>query len=119
MTTTLSRQIRGDEFDYSTTLQGGYVASNFAEMWFTLRTLIPRSSSAAKDSDAVAQTTLSADGVVFSDTTNLSVKFPGRLTRHWPCKVLQWDFQGRLTNGKIMTIDRGTIEIAGDITRSQ
>src|SRR5687767_9133805 len=94
ITTYLDPHMRGDRFEYSNSLQGGYVASNFNELWFTLRTSTPASTT-TDDTGAVAQAKMTTSGIVFSDDTALTVAFAD--TRAWPKKRLYWDLQGRLT----------------------
>lgn len=114
----LDDQERGDDFDYSGTLGGGYTASMIDEMWFTLRTEVPDSTT-TDDTGAVAQAKLSTDEITFSDDTNFSVVLPATKTTAWPNGWLLWDCQVRIAGtGQIRTIARGNIEIVGDITRS-
>ncbi len=119
MTTALDPQIRGDDFVYNFTLGNSWTASMFTGgMKFTLRRSIP-SSSTTTDADATDQASVAAGEITFADTTHGTVRIPGSRTTAWPVGRLFWDLAGAVTIGDHhYTIDRGTIPIIGDVTRS-
>jgi hypothetical protein len=119
VTTTLDPQLRGDEFRYTFTLGNSWVASMFTGgLLWTLRSSIP-ASTVLTDADAVDQAEL-GDEITFSSTTVGTILIPGARTKLWPARRLFWDLQGVVTVGaRVLTIDRGEIQIVGDVTRSQ
>jgi hypothetical protein len=118
--TVLLAHTRGDTFKYSSTLGGSWLVSDFTGGFkFTLRTAIPPTS-VVNDADAgvVAQASVATGEITFSGA-DFTITIPKEVTTLWPAKTLQWDLQGVVTaNGYCKTIDRGTIQIVGDVTRS-
>ena len=114
---------RGDDFDEPFALDNGWLSTNFDEFWFTVRSAIP-ASSVLDDTDAavLAQVrfTGASPGITF-DVDNITghVHIDKDVTRTWPATRLFWDLQGRLTTGKVKTLNSGEIRVKGDVTRSQ
>jgi hypothetical protein len=123
MTTTLTKldpHTRGDTFVYSFTLGNGWTASMFTGgIKWTLREQFP-ASSVTDDADAIAQASVAGGEIVFSDTTHGTITIADSLTDSWLTKTLSWDLQGVVTGPprRTYTIDRGTILILGDASRS-
>ena len=119
MSTDLASQRRGDPFDRRFTLGNEWTATDFDEMWFTLRVYPADSSSAANDDDAIDQATMTGGEITLDGATG-RVLIPSARTRIWPAKRLLWDLQGRPTGEtNVYTIDSGDFVVSGDITRSQ
>lgn len=126
--TQLDAQRRGDPFDYSSVLTGGWLQSMFMSFAFTLRTTIPPTSQhdetdpyvpgTVGGGSFVDQALSSAGDITFSDTTNFRVFLPSTRTTNWPSKRLYWDFVGTLDTGHSYTIDAGSILIVGDVKRA-
>lgn len=116
----LEPQVRGDDFVYQFTLENDWQASMFTGgLKFTLRRSVP-SSATVSDDDAVDQATAAANEITFSDATHGTVQIPASRTTTWPLGRLLWDLQGVVTiGGHVYTLARGSIQIDGDITRSQ
>lgn len=117
--TILDPQIRGDDFRYLFTLGNGWTASMFTGgLKFTLRTSEP-DTSVVDDSGAIDQASVAGGEISFSDTTHGIVAIPAARVTTWPTGRLLWDLQGVVSLGAhVYTIDRGTIVVTADITRS-
>jgi hypothetical protein len=83
---------------------------------FTLRPEIP-ASGIGDDQDAIAQATVSGGEITFVDDVGTIVIAPRR-QRGWPTGLLYWDLTGVISSTEIHTIDSGTIEIVGAVTKS-
>lgn len=120
----LTPQRRGTEFKYSSVLTEGWTDAMFTGgIVFTLRTKIPGSNVRSDaDPDVVDKTSVAAGGIDFSTTTAFEVHFPGSRTTKWPVQTLVWDMQGIITaspENRVLDIAAGTVEVLGDVTRSQ
>ena len=129
MTTNLSSQLRGDPFDYSNALQGGWQASMFTGgVAFTLRTELPPTSQhdetdtyvpgPTNTGSFVDQGTVATGEITFSDSTNFRVFFPSSRTTDWPTRWLFWDLVGTVDADHSYTIDSGKILITSDVKRA-
>jgi hypothetical protein len=117
--TTLDAHFRGDTFIYTGTLAEGYTGLSFTGgMKFTLRRHIP-SSGTTTDDAAIAQGSVTTGHITFSGQM-VTVTFSGEATNDWPAALLYWDLQGVISGAPdiVQTIDAGTIQIVGDVTRS-
>jgi hypothetical protein len=115
---TLEPHVRGDPFEYHFTLGNDWVFADFTGgLKFTLRTSVPASTVVA-DTDATGQSTSTGGGITGSGA-NGTVAFTSAVTSAWPKGLLYWDLEGTVsgTPTRKYTIDRGTIQIIGDITR--
>jgi hypothetical protein len=119
--TILDSQLRGDPFVYTGTLGNGWVFADFTGgLKFTLRTEIPEST-VTTDTDAVDQaSSTSLEPEITGGGTTVTITIPSERTDAWPKGRLHWDLQGTITGATPAkrTIDRGTILIVGDVTRS-
>jgi hypothetical protein len=121
MSTQLPDHYRGDVFEYSFTLGGGWTGSDFTDsLKFTLRESVP-ASTVTDDTDALAQASVSGGEITFdgSDTIG-TITLPSSDTNTWPASKLYWDLQGVVSGSPdtAYTLDEGTILILSDITRS-
>lgn len=118
--TDLRLHVRGDTFRYSFTLGNGWVGTDFTGgLKFTLRTTLP-ASSVVSDSDAVDQASVAAGEILMSGASG-TVTIPASRAYDWPTGTLVWDLQGTVTavpDNIVYTIDRGSIRVVGDVTRS-
>jgi hypothetical protein len=115
----LDPHVRGDTFEYSTTLLDGWTAETFTGgLRFTLRTRYPESS-VADDTGAVASVTTTTGEIVAAGTA-VAVTIPASATKLWPAKKLVWDLQGIVTGSpnKVYTIAMGDIVIDPDVSRT-
>lgn len=118
--TVLPSQMRGDKFEYVFTLGNSWTGATFTGgVKFTLRETLPPSSTVT-DLDAVDQASVATGEITFVDEVG-TIVIPGSRTTAWPApKKLFWDLQGVVDGSPDVphTIDRGTIVIDADITRS-
>lgn len=117
--TTLAELHRGDPLIVPLTLEAGFEAEDFDELWFTVRRRPPPTSTVT-DADALAQVTLTGGGIVFSSATAGTITILSAVTTTWPTGRLYWDLQARkVDDGEPYTLDSGVLPIVADITRSQ
>lgn len=121
MSTQLPDQYRGDVFEYSFTLGGGWTGSAFTGgLKFTLRESVP-ASTVTDDTGALAQASVAGGEITFdgSDTIG-TITIASSVTNTWPASKLYWDLQGVVTGSPstTYTLDIGTILVLSDITRS-
>lgn len=110
---------RGDTFEYSTTLEGGWTFEHFTGgLKFTLRSSLPPSE-VTSDADAIDQAS-TAGGEIVASGTSVEVTIPAARTTNWPTRRLYWDLQGVVAGAtpRVYTLASGTIQIRADITRS-
>jgi hypothetical protein len=128
MTTTgveLDPQMRGDTFEYSTTLLDGWTVEQFTGgLRFTIRKRYPESS-VPDDTDpnvvASVTTTPAAAGGIVAAGTAVTVTIPASATKSWPVdKRLPWDLQGIITGSpnRVETLASGHIHIQPDVGRT-
>jgi hypothetical protein len=119
MSTTLESQRRGATFRYRFPILGGWVWSQFSEIYFTLRSTVPPSTEVT-DTAAIAQASKTG-GEVYVDPDDDAffwVEFPSATTNSWPLGQLLWDIEGtRDSDGSVDPLDEGDIEITADMTR--
>lgn len=121
----LDPQRRGTEFKYSSALAAGWTSGMFTGgIAFTVRKRIPPHADPMHDSgpDVVAKVSLADGGIVFTSSTEFTVTIPGSVTTRWPLQVLYWDMQGIVNASpanRPLDIAAGTVEVRGDVTRTQ
>jgi hypothetical protein len=112
--------MRGDGFAMTFILGNEWTSAMADEVWFTLRDAIPESD-VVTDDDAVAQATMTGDGINFDVGGTVGTVTIGKdATRSWPAKKLHWDVQLGVDGDpkSPYTVGRGTLTVAGDVTRS-
>ena len=115
--TILEPHVRGRTLKRLTTLAEPWLGTSFpGGIKFTLRTEITQSG-IGDDRDAVAQAT-AAGGEITSVGNVVTVELAPRRSRGWPLGVLYWDLVGIVNADEIHTIDSGTIEIVGAVTKA-
>lgn len=115
--TVLEPHVRGRTFTRHFTLTEPWVGATFAGgVKFTLRTGVPESG-VGDDRDAVAQATVEGNEISFVVDVG-TVELAPRRSRAWPLGTLYWDLTGIINGDEIHTIDSGTIEIVGNVTKS-
>ncbi len=116
--TRLEDHYRGTDFTYYFSLGNEWLGSMFDELKFTIRRRIP-ASNVLNDTNIVGQASLSREQIVFDiDNGALGTVFiPASKNRSWPLGIFPWDFKAKVGDS-IYTVDAGTVEIVGDLTRS-
>jgi hypothetical protein len=118
MYTELEPHVRGDFFQYSFALGNDWLGVYFDDVKFTLRRKAP-SSFRRSDNDTVDQASVDSGEITFDvdENENGTIEIISKRTRTWPTGLLYWDLQGSV-GPRVYTIDRGTIKILFDVTRS-
>lgn len=119
--TVLEPHFRGDTFRYGFTLGNNWDGSMLTGgVVFTLRRRLPKNGFDDSDEDVVDQASIAGGEILFAGADGF-ITIPASRARRWPAVELVWDLQGIVAGSpnQVFTVDRGTIEIAADVTLSQ